>query len=200
MAAEVIAATPHGATLSVSAENRSIDLPGGGPIFNDAYGRHSHTATPHGAPLSARAANGSINSGFPGSKIPSLVVVSSSGFERYERDFKSEKLNHDSFPLLMNFTEPELPNQWYHPDDAPYFLDDSRKQRRYASILHKVPILTDVWMYDADSKTKLETYIEHKFSYIEIPERRVLYWSLGTPGECGYYLVNHAKRCLFWLD
>ncbi|KAF8805781.1 hypothetical protein BYT27DRAFT_7168984 [Phlegmacium glaucopus] len=133
--------------------------------------------------------------------ISNLVAVTSSGFERYERGFTSEKLCYDSFPippLFMTFTESELPNQWVtftHPDGAPYFLDDSRK----------IPILTDVWMYDADSKTKLETYIEQIFSYIEeynieIPEETCLVLELRNSGKCGYYFVNHAKQCLFWLD
>ncbi|KAF8814763.1 hypothetical protein BYT27DRAFT_6959625 [Phlegmacium glaucopus] len=134
-------------------------------------------------------------------EISKLIAVTSSEFQRYERDFKSDKICCDSFPirpLLMTFTEPELPNQWVtftHPNGAPYFLDDSRK----------IPVLTDVWIYDADPKTKLETYIEQIFSYIEkynieIPEETCLVLEFRNSGRCGYYFVNHAKQCLFWLD
>ncbi|KAF8814762.1 hypothetical protein BYT27DRAFT_7334295 [Phlegmacium glaucopus] len=41
-------------------------------------------------------------------EISNLVAITSSGFERYGRDFKSEKFYYDSFPirpLLMTFTE-----------------------------------------------------------------------------------------------
>ncbi|KAF8814760.1 hypothetical protein BYT27DRAFT_7334293 [Phlegmacium glaucopus] len=134
-------------------------------------------------------------------EISNLDPVTSSGFQRYGRGFKSDKIYCDSFPirpLLMTFMEPELPNQWVtftHPDGAPYFLDDSRK----------IPILTDVWMYNADSRTKLETYIEQIFSYIEkynieIPEETCLVLEFTNSGRYGYYFVNHATRCLFWLD
>ncbi|KAF8814774.1 hypothetical protein BYT27DRAFT_7081775, partial [Phlegmacium glaucopus] len=68
-----------------------------------------------------------------------------------------------------------------------------------------IPILTDVWMYDADSKTKLETCIDQIFSYIErykvdIPGETCLVLELRNSGRCGYYFVNHAELCLFWLD
>ncbi|KAF8814536.1 hypothetical protein BYT27DRAFT_7326490 [Phlegmacium glaucopus] len=60
-------------------------------------------------------------------------------------------------------------------------------------------------MYNADSKTELESYIEKIFSYIEkynieIPEETCLVLELRNSGKYGHYFVNHAKQCLFWLD
>ena len=67
------------------------------------------------------------------------------------------------------------------------------------------PILTDVWMYDADSYERLETIIKQIFSYIntykiEIPGESCLVLEFRNTGRCGYYFVNHAEQRLFWLD
>lgn len=60
-------------------------------------------------------------------------------------------------------------------------------------------------MFDTDSNNKLEDYIRQIFSYvekykIEIPQETCLVLEFRNPEDCGYYFVNHAKQCLFWLD
>ena len=74
-------------------------------------------------------------------------------------------------------------------------------------LLHwqEIDILTDVWMYDVDSRKKLETIITEIFLYISkykivIPEDSCLVLEFRNTGECGYYFVNHAEQRLFWLD
>jgi len=72
-------------------------------------------------------------------------------------------------------------------------------------ILQDIHILTDVWMYDVDSREKLETKITEIFSYInkykiDIPEESCLVLEFRNSGRCGYYFVNHAEQRLFWLD
>ena len=71
--------------------------------------------------------------------------------------------------------------------------------------LQEIPILTDVWMYNVDSREKLETIITEIFSYIsrymiEIPRESCLVLELRNSGRCGYYFANHAEQRLFWLD
>jgi len=68
-----------------------------------------------------------------------------------------------------------------------------------------IPILTDVWVYDTASNDRLEQYIRQIFSYItkyeiDIPKETCLVLEFRNSGDCGYYFVNHAKQCLFWLD
>lgn len=73
------------------------------------------------------------------------------------------------------------------------------------TLLQEIHILTDVWMYDIDSREKLETIITEIFSYIskyeiEIPKASCLVLEFRNSGRCGYYFVNHAEQRLFWLD
>ena len=73
------------------------------------------------------------------------------------------------------------------------------------TLLQEIHVLTDVWMYDVDSREKLETKITEIFSYItkykiDIPEESCLVLELRKSGKCGYYFVNHAEQRLFWLD
>ena len=73
------------------------------------------------------------------------------------------------------------------------------------TLLQNIHILTDVWMYDVDSREKLETIITEIFSYIskyniEIPRESCLVLDFRNSGRCGYYFVNHAEQRLFWLD
>ena len=73
------------------------------------------------------------------------------------------------------------------------------------TLLQEIHILTDVWMYDVDSREKLETKITEIFSYItkykiDIPEESCLVLEFRKSGKCGYYFVNHAEQRLFWLD
>ena len=72
-------------------------------------------------------------------------------------------------------------------------------------LLQEIDILSDVWMYDVDSREKLETIITEIFSYIknykiEIPEESCLVLEFRPENRCGYYFVNHAEQRLFWLD
>ena len=69
----------------------------------------------------------------------------------------------------------------------------------------EIDILTDVWMYDIDTREKLETIIKEMFSYIskykiDIPEESCLVLEFRNSGKFGYYFVNHAEQRLFWLD
>ena len=75
------------------------------------------------------------------------------------------------------------------------------------TLLHwqEIDILTDVWMYDIDTREKLETIIKEMFSYIskykiDIPEESCLVLEFRNSGKFGYYFVNHAEQRLFWLD
>ena len=73
------------------------------------------------------------------------------------------------------------------------------------TLVQEIDILTDVWMYDVDSREKLETIITEIFSYIskyeiEIPEESSLVLEFRNSGRWGYYFVNHAEQRLFWLD
>lgn len=73
------------------------------------------------------------------------------------------------------------------------------------TLLQKIPILTDIWIYDADSIERLESIIKGIFSYIstykiEIPEESCLVLEFRNSGRCGYYFVDHAEQRLFWLD
>ena len=75
------------------------------------------------------------------------------------------------------------------------------------TLLHwqEIDILTDVWVYDIDSREKLETIITEIFSYIskykiDIPEESCLVLEFRNSGRCGYYFVNHEEHRLFWLD
>ena len=73
------------------------------------------------------------------------------------------------------------------------------------TLLQEIHILTDVWIYDVDSREKLETKITEIFSYIskykiDIPEESCLVLEFRNSGRCGYYFVNHVEQRLFWLD
>ena len=73
------------------------------------------------------------------------------------------------------------------------------------TLLQEIHLLTDIWMYDIDSREKLETRITEIFSYISkykinIPKESCLVLKSRNSGRCGYCFVNHAEQRLFWLD
>lgn len=69
-----------------------------------------------------------------------------------------------------------------------------------------IPILTDVYVYDPQFRTRLEDYITKIFEYIKkyqilMPSNDVyLVLEFRQSGRCGYYFVDHETKCLFWLE
>ncbi|KAJ7654634.1 hypothetical protein DFH06DRAFT_942995, partial [Mycena polygramma] len=90
-----------------------------------------------------------------------------------------------------------LPDGWLcfvHPEGQPYFL-------RYGNGV--LQVLTESWIKDAGVLTKLGPYVEEIERLllemgIEMTDTLELYIQLEEEG-CGYYLVEHSMRTMFWL-
>ncbi|KAF8814772.1 hypothetical protein BYT27DRAFT_7249811 [Phlegmacium glaucopus] len=183
MAAEVITATPHGTTISASAANRSIDFPGSSQVSNNAYGRHENVVPPNSSVPTRAEDNRNRDPQSP----PGLCK-------------RNSKLIREI--VLQLVPDPPVAYDFHGAGTSePMGLLQVLPIR---TVLQN-PILTDVWIYDTDSKTKLATYIEQIFSYIkkyniEIPGDTCLVLELSNSGKYGYYFVDHAKQCLIWLD
>jgi len=68
-----------------------------------------------------------------------------------------------------------------------------------------MPVLTEANIYSSDIYLRIEDYISAISSYVSrnaivLPTESFLVLELRQTGRCGYYFVNHANRCLFWLD
>ncbi|KJA18441.1 hypothetical protein HYPSUDRAFT_45303 [Hypholoma sublateritium FD-334 SS-4] len=135
-------------------------------------------------------------------QIPGLVGVTSYEYERYDRRRITEKHFWAEYiidPLETSFKRIPPPQRWeyhVHPDGGLYFIGKA----------WTIPVLTDIYLYDADSRTRLENIIENVFQYIDkyritLPSHDVcLVLEFRQSGRCGYYFVDHRTRCLFWLE
>ncbi|KAJ3516750.1 hypothetical protein NLJ89_g921 [Agrocybe chaxingu] len=135
-------------------------------------------------------------------EIPGLVGVTSSEYERYERKVVVEKVDYEEFiidPLEMEYSPPAAPENWTpftHPEGSVYFQNKE---------LATYPILTDVYVYETSAREELEDYINKILTYInqhevQLPQGDIcLVLEFRKSENCGYYFVNHARRCLFWL-
>jgi len=132
-------------------------------------------------------------------------------FSRYVGMISSSTLNLSEFPKSSS----KPPNRWKHythPDGGIYFLNESWVQFFHQSSAassklnsQQVPVITDVYIDDDDSRQHLEAFVEKIFTYIEsyeviLPAGACLVLEFRQSGRCGYYFVDHAKRCLFWLE
>ncbi|KAF8183149.1 hypothetical protein BJ912DRAFT_976800 [Pholiota molesta] len=135
-------------------------------------------------------------------EVEGLIGVTSYEYERYDRNVIKEKHFWSEYiidPLATDFTRSQAPSPWtyhVHPDGGLYFFRSSSP----------IPILTDVYIYNPQSRTRLEDYITKIFEYINkyqilMPSDDVcLVLEFRQSGRCGYYFVDHATRCLFWLE
>ncbi|CAA7270068.1 unnamed protein product [Cyclocybe aegerita] len=135
--------------------------------------------------------------------IPLLVGVTSYEYERYDRNVILEKVYYNRFmldPLEMDFSPPATPENWTsytHPEGAAYFQ---------STTLATYPILTDVYVYEDEPRARLEDYIQKILRYVgehqvQLPKDDIcLVLEFRQSGNCGYYFVNHTRKCLFWLD
>ncbi|KAF9010175.1 hypothetical protein BDQ17DRAFT_1004707 [Cyathus striatus] len=130
-----------------------------------------------------------------------IVAVTTSEFERYQRDYKLPQVFTKSFIIkrfTTDFSAPGLPSNWTaytHPEGALYFHDKSRK------------ILTDVYIYDKTALDDLEVIISKIRNHPSI--QRIwpaddtsieLVLELRQTERYGYYFVDHTHRCLFWPE
>ncbi|CAA7270234.1 unnamed protein product [Cyclocybe aegerita] len=99
----------------------------------------------------------------------------------------------------MDYSPPAAPENWTpftHPEGSVYFQN---------KMLATYPILTDVYVYETSAREELEGYINKILTYInqhavQLPQDDIcLVLEFRKSKNCGYYFVNHARRCLFWL-
>ena len=116
-------------------------------------------------------------------------------------------------------TSVQAPHRWQyhvHPDGGLYFIGHAWVPFFYLIVVlwndrltfrpQNIPILTDVYLYDADSRVRLENIIENVLQYIEkyditfSSQDICLVLEFRQSGRYGYYFVDHRTRCLFWLE
>ena len=118
--------------------------------------------------------------------------------------------------LLWPFCSPALPVSWttfVHPEGVRYFQKQCQVSTPLDLLWHgadrsfgqPVPVLTEASIYSSDIYRRIEDYISAIFSYIsrnaiDLPTESFLVLELRQTGRCGYYFVDHANKCLFWLD
>ncbi|KIM86765.1 hypothetical protein PILCRDRAFT_816011 [Piloderma croceum F 1598] len=106
-------------------------------------------------------------------------------------------------PLKFKFNDDVLPLGWIsytHPEGARYFFHEEKRIYTDANLYDPEElviitesanqILTDLNNKAMDDKVTLPTDVE---LVLEIHAQ-------GTEMVCGYYLVEHSSRCLFWLE
>ncbi|KAJ7664025.1 hypothetical protein DFH06DRAFT_1324512 [Mycena polygramma] len=119
---------------------------------------------------------------------------------RYDKAFDpSLRFVNLTIPAGLDLEDPlpQLPDGWLcfvHPEGQPYFL-------RYGNGI--LQVLTESWIKDAGVLTKLGPYVEEIERLllemgIEMTDTLELYIQLEEEG-CGYYLVEHSMRTMFWL-
>ncbi|XP_006462384.1 hypothetical protein AGABI2DRAFT_179143 [Agaricus bisporus var. bisporus H97] len=116
-------------------------------------------------------------------------------------------------PLSINFhAQSTLPPGWVqhiHPEGLPYFvlsLPDSGPMQR---------IVTEEWMYDPDISELILDFIkeiqeaisEYKVTLwpesdllVELHRREGRITEDDGHAHCGYYFVQHTRRCIYWLE
>ncbi|KAF7767911.1 hypothetical protein Agabi119p4_7154 [Agaricus bisporus var. burnettii] len=116
-------------------------------------------------------------------------------------------------PLSINFhAQSTLPPGWVqhiHPEGLPYFvlsLPDSGPMQR---------IVTEEWMYDPDISELILDFIkeiqeaisEYKVTLwpesdllVELHRREGKITEDDGHAHCGYYFVQHTRRCIYWLE
>ncbi|TFK26151.1 hypothetical protein FA15DRAFT_667829 [Coprinopsis marcescibilis] len=134
-------------------------------------------------------------------EIPGLVFVTTvKEYERYAKNFIYEQTNEPYIipACTMDFPGPVLPDQWIsyvHPEGTRYYVKPTSN----------LSLITEARIDDADQYQKIDHYFGAITEYIrkyniQLPPNPFLVLELRNSGNCGYYFVNHQKRCLFWLD
>ncbi|KAL4258997.1 hypothetical protein AB1N83_007696 [Pleurotus pulmonarius] len=115
---------------------------------------------------------------------PEFWPIAPSYFQRYERSRKIPRTwNDDKIPPLSLMMTDSAPPDWIayeHPEGALYFRHESKNIFTDASL--GTPASNGI---DLDPSTELVLDLE------ETGEHK---------GRCGYYLVDHRNRSVFWLD
>lgn len=104
-------------------------------------------------------------------------------------------------PAQKNFERDDIPDGWVqfkHPEGQPYFYYTRSEIR----------IITETWIADPQLFQPLDNFIEDIADFIRAKNLSfhdtdlVLDCSLDEEGKpsCGYYLVCHCTRTLFWLE
>ena len=62
-----------------------------------------------------------------------------------------------------------------------------------------------MYIYDNAVLSTLDEYIKQIIEYIttydiKLPSDTCLVLELRLSGRCGYYFVDHAQKCIYWLD
>ncbi|KAF8842910.1 hypothetical protein BDN67DRAFT_965056 [Paxillus ammoniavirescens] len=119
--------------------------------------------------------------------------------KKYMRDPDKQDLSIEKFTLKYSSADKEIPRGWsrhIHPEGAPYYYHDASKT------------YTEWDIYEPVTKQNIECYA--CFLWRALAEchpgsgQYELVLELVSKGVfevvCEYYFVNHAERCLFWLD
>ncbi|KAF7362635.1 hypothetical protein MVEN_00612500 [Mycena venus] len=167
---------------------------GSEPLINHGQSQPADTLAPGSTPT--------LLMGDPPAVVK-LLPISPENFQRYTRQRTIERHFTDySVPPLSRSFRREVPFQWIrhrHPEGGLYF----------AHVEHRV--FTDCYLYDnallAQITCALNQLLDHagvksllstNSSQIDI----VLDLKKETPEneQCGYYLVDHSERVIFWVD
>ncbi|KAJ7928305.1 hypothetical protein B0H13DRAFT_2311588 [Mycena leptocephala] len=124
-------------------------------------------------------------------------------FRRYSRQRTIEKRYTEFLvqPLTRSFSRDSC-SQWthkVHPEGGAYFVHSQLR------------IFTDAYLHDHSSFTQITSAVDQLLARPEVSELLtselnhidlVLDLKEETPEncECGYYLVDHSSRIIFWLD
>ncbi|KAF4564664.1 hypothetical protein EYR36_002602 [Pleurotus pulmonarius] len=132
---------------------------------------------------------------------PEFWPIAPSYFQRYERSRKIPRTwNDDKIPPLSLMMTDSAPPDWIayeHPEGALYFRHESKNIFTDASL--GTPAVLDNISQFVDSFTD---FVES--NGIDLDPSTELVLDLEETGEhkgrCGYYLVDHRNRSVFWLD
>ncbi|KAJ7681135.1 hypothetical protein B0H17DRAFT_1076855 [Mycena rosella] len=134
-----------------------------------------------------------------------LTPISPESFQRYTR-YRTLTKRRTSYvvpPLSRSFSR-EPPTQWTaqpHPEGGLYFIHEQQR----------IHIFTDAYLYDKAIHAQITSAVDQLLAREEMQSLSstdsgqidiVLDLMEESPDndECGYYLVDHSARVIFWLE